>query len=415
MGKKMQVVVMGLGYIGLPTAALIASKNISVIGVDIRTDVVDTINRGEIHIVEPDLDGLVKNVVDRKLFKAKAKPEQADVFLIAVPTPFKDNHNPDISFVESAVGMIIPFLKKGDLVILESTSPVGTTEKIKEMIYEKKPYLLENEKDSIFIAYCPERVLPGKIIFELEHNDRVIGGINHHSTVKAIEFYSLFVKGNLHITNSKTAEMCKLVENSYRDVNIAFANELSIICDDFDVNVWELIEMANKHPRVNILKPGCGVGGHCISVDPWFLVSQFPKKTKIIYSSRQINDYKPVWVIEKIKNKVVEWKNKYNKEPVIACMGLSFKSDIDDLRESPALYIVQELTKEFGKVIACEPNIDVDCENFKLNIDSRIFELQSYRDILEFGDIFVYLVGHKEFRKKPNGVYLDFCGVFKNE
>jgi len=283
--KLPKVVVMGLGYIGLPTAALVASKGISVHGVDINKKVIDTINEGKIHIVEPDLDGLVHEVVKKGFLKVSTEPTKANVFLIAVPTPFKDEYVPDISYVESAIKMILPYLEEGNLVIIESTSPIGTTERIYDLIISKRPEL----KEKICMAYCPERVLPGKILYELEHNDRVIGGINEESTEKAKEFYSLFVKGELHGTNAKTAEMCKLVENAYRDVNIAFANELSLICDRAGINVWELIELANKHPRVNILQPGVGVGGHCIAVDPWFLITQYPEESRLIKTARNVN------------------------------------------------------------------------------------------------------------------------------
>jgi len=275
---ELKVVIMGLGYIGLPTAALIASRGIKVQGIDVNQSVVETINEGKIHIVEPALDGLVKHVVEKGLLQASTTPGTADVYLIAVPTPFKENHEPDLKYVESATRMILPNLNEGNLFIIESTCPVGTTDKMAQIIFEERPEL----KGKINIAYCPERVLPGKVIYELEFNDRVIGGLDESSTKAAQYFYRHFVKGELHATNAKTAEMCKLVENSSRDVSIAFANELSIICDKADINVWELINLANKHPRVNILQPGTGVGGHCIAVDPWFIVSAFEKEAVII-------------------------------------------------------------------------------------------------------------------------------------
>ncbi|MBT6650226.1 MAG: UDP-N-acetyl-D-mannosamine dehydrogenase, partial [Flavobacteriales bacterium] len=346
---------MGLGYIGLPTAALIASRGIKVQGIDVNQSVVDTINEGKIHIVEPALDGLVKHVVERGLLKASTTVDTADVYLIAVPTPFKGDHEPDLKYVESATRMILPNLKSGDLFIIESTSPVGTTDKMAKIIFEEKPEL----KGKINIAYCPERVLPGKVIYELEHNDRVIGGLDEESTKAAQDFYRHFVKGELHATNAKTAEMCKLVENSSRDVSIAFANELSMICDKAGINVWELINLANKHPRVNILQPGTGVGGHCIAVDPWFIVSEFEKEAVIIRNAREINNYKTDWVIEKIKSTALQFELDNNRKPIIALMGLAFKPDIDDLRESPAILVADTLLDE-GKfdLLLVEPNLE---------------------------------------------------------
>ena len=403
MMQDLKVVMMGLGYIGLPTAALIAGKGIQVHGVDINPNTVETINQGKIHIVEPDLEGLVHHDVVRGFLKADVKPTEADVFLIAVPTPFKgNNHEPDISFVESAARMLIPFLKEGNLVILESTSPVGTTEKIGNWIHTARPEL----DGKIYLAYCPERVLPGRILFELENNERAIGGINEISTEKAVLFYSKFVKGQLHKTNARTAEMCKLVENSYRDVNIAFANELSMISDKAGINVWELINLANKHPRVNILQPGPGVGGHCIAVDPWFIVHDFKEDSKMIRSAREVNNYKAEWVIEKIKSKAEEVRKIKNKEPVIACMGLAYKPDIDDLRESPAVDIAEELIKSGYQVLAVEPNIH---ENKKLS-------LINYSEVEAKADVVAFLVGHKEFKTmKLNSslIVLDFCGITK--
>lgn len=383
---KMSVIVMGLGYIGLPTSALIASKEINVYGVDINEEIVNAVNQGKVLIVEPDLEGLVKYVVERGYLKAGTKPEEGDVFIIAVPTPFKDNHEPDISYVESAIKMIIPYLKENNLVIIESTSPIGTTEKMYNLILEKRPDL----RDKIYIAYCPERVLPGKILYELEHNDRIVGGINEESSIKASDFYSLFVKGNIYKTNAKTAEMCKLVENAYRDVNIAFANELSIICDKIGIDVWELIELANKHPRVNILKPGPGVGGHCIAVDPWFIVYQFPQEAKLIRTAREVNDYKPYWVINKIEEIARDFRDKYNKKPVLGCLGLAYKPDIDDLRESPSLKIVKLLEEKGYKVMANEPNIKRE------EIDSvRNYKLE---DIITSADLVFVLVPHKLYK-----------------
>lgn len=336
-----QVTIMGLGYIGLPTAALIASKGIPVQGVDVNKKVVDTINKGKIHIVEPDLEGLVHYAVQKGLLVASTSVKSSDVFLVAVPTPFKGDHEPDLAYVEKATRMILPQLRAGNLFIIESTSPVGTTEKMAKLIFKDRPEL----KGKIHIAYCPERVLPGSVIYELQQNDRVIGGIDSASTDAAVRFYGRFVKGNLHKTNSKTAEMCKLVENAYRDVNIAFANELSIICDKAGIDVNELIDLASKHPRVKILRPGPGVGGHCIAVDPWFIVSEFPSDARIIRLARQINNNKRDWVLKKIRSQANEFKKKNGRAPVIACMGLSYKPDIDDLRESPALEIFHDLER----------------------------------------------------------------------
>jgi UDP-N-acetyl-D-mannosaminuronic acid dehydrogenase len=400
MKNKPEVVMLGLGYIGLPTAALIASRGLKVTGVDINNNVVETINKGQIHIVELDLDGLVHRVVKNGNLVASTAPVEADVYLIAVPTPFKENNIPDLTYVASAIRSIIPTLKEGSLVILESTSPVGTTNKMQKLIFDERPDL----KGNIFIAYCPERVLPGNIIYELEHNDRAIGGIDELSTEKAIEFYKHFVKGELHKTNSRTAEMCKLVENSSRDVQIAFANELSMICDKADINVWELIRLANKHPRVNILQPGTGVGGHCIAVDPWFIVSEFPKEARIIRASREINNYKTEWVIEKIKNIALQFKIETDRDAIIACMGLAFKPNIDDLRESPALTVAENLENQSFSILKVEPNLYNDKKNNLVSIEKAI----------ETADIIVYLVGHKEFKELEvgsNKKVLDFCGV----
>lgn len=396
MENKPSVVMMGLGYIGLPTAALIASRGLKVVGVDIHQSVVDTINKGEIHIVEPDLDGLVHKVVKEGYLKASTNPITSDVYLIAVPTPFKGDYEPDLSYVSSAVQNIIPTLSKGALVILESTSPVGTTRKMEQLIYEARPEL----KGNIFLAYCPERVLPGNILHELKHNDRAIGGIDEASTQKAIEFYKHFVVGTLHPTNAKTAEMVKLVENSSRDNQIAFANELSIICDKAGINVWDMIALANKHPRVNILNPGTGVGGHCIAVDPWFIVSEFPEESPLIKKSRETNTYKTQWVLEKIKNKALSFKIEKDRDPIIACMGLAFKPDIDDLRESPALLVTKTLINDNFNVLAVEPNIK----------DHSEFDIVLASDAIRKADIVVFLVNHNEFTSMniEDKIVLDF-------
>jgi len=399
--NKPNVVMMGLGYIGLPTAALIASKEINVLGIDINQKVVDTINQGKIHIVEPALDGLVHKVVTSGHLKASLTPNEADVYLVAVPTPFKGDHEPDISYVQAATEKVIPFLKEGSLFIIESTSPIGTTDKMQEVIFAQRPEL----KGKIFMAYCPERVLPGNVIYELRNNDRVIGGIDEASTKKASEFYRHFVKGELLETNAKTAEMVKLVENSSRDVQIAFANELSMISDKAGINVWELIRLANHHPRVNILQPGTGVGGHCIAVDPWFIVSDYPEEAKIIRSAREINNYKTEWVIEKIKNSALQFELDNGRKAKIALMGLAFKPNIDDLRESPALYVATALSieKKFDLMIV-EPNV----EKYKG------FELIDYKQAVKDADIVVYLVAHNEFLDiEDKEGDLDFCGVKK--
>ena len=402
MKNKPSVVMMGLGYIGLPTAALIASRGLKVTGVDIRQSVVDTINKGEIHIVEPDLDGLVHKVVKDGLLQAAIKPNSSDVYLIAVPTPFKGDYEPDLSYVVSAVKSFIPTLKKGALVILESTSPIGTTCKIEKLIFEQRPEL----KGNVYLAYCPERVLPGNILHELKHNDRAIGGIDETSTQKAIDFYKYFVVGTLHPTNAKTAEMVKLVENASRDNQIAFANELSIICDKAGINVWDMISLANKHPRVNILNPGTGVGGHCIAVDPWFIVSAFPDESPLIKKSREANTYKTEWVLEKIKNKVLVFKLEKDRDPIIACMGLAFKPNIDDLRESPALYVTEILQKEEFNVLAVEPNLN--------STSARL--LVETSEAINQADIIVFLVSHSGFKTliiEDSKEVLDFCGVLK--
>lgn len=400
-----KVVTVGLGYIGLPTSALIASNGIHVHGVDISQQVVDTINAGKIHIVEPELDKVVAKAVNDKFLKADTTPVAADVYLIVVPTPFRGDHEPDISYVQAATEAILPLLKEGDLYIIESTSPVGTTEKMMSLIYGKRPEL----RDKIYLAYCPERVLPGNVMYELVHNDRVIGGVNKDSTEKAIRFYSQFVEGELHPTNARTAEMCKLTENSSRDVQIAFANELSLICDKADIDVWELIDLANKHPRVNILQPGCGVGGHCIAVDPYFIVSEFPLESRIIGKAREINNHKAFWCAEKVKEARKEFQLKNGREAKIALMGMAFKPNIDDLRESPAKYIVQRILQDANdeEYFIVEPNIS----------KHNLFKLTGYKTAAERADIIVFLVAHDEFKTldfNSDAIVLDFCGVSKS-
>jgi len=399
-----EVVMIGLGYIGLPTAALIAQSKMKVYGVDINPSVVETINAGKIHIVEPELDTAVANAVKEGYLKASTTPVEANVYLVVVPTPFKAKNEPDISFVESATKAIIPLLKEGDLYIIESTSPIGTTEKMMRLIYSERPEL----QDKLFLAYCPERVLPGNVMYELVNNDRVIGGVNVESTNKAVAFYRQFIEGDLHKTNARTAEMCKLVENSSRDVQIAFANELSLICDKANINVWELIELANKHPRVNILQPGCGVGGHCIAVDPYFIVSDYPLESKIIGKAREINNYKSFWCAEKVQTAKLEFEIKHGRKPKIALMGLAFKPNIDDLRESPAKYIAQKVLQNANNEVyyIVEPNIN----------SHNVFKLTTYKTAIEAADIVVFLVAHNEFKNltiPQDKVVLDFCGIIK--
>lgn len=399
--KFNSICVIGLGYIGLPTASLLGTKGYDVTGVDVSRNVVDTINQGKIHIVEPDLDLLVKSAVNSNKLRASLEPVKADVFIIAVPTPFKDNYVPDLSYVEQASRAIAPFIEPGNLVILESTSPVGTTEDYVAKILEERGHSVGTD---VFVAHCPERVLPGRILIELVQNDRIVGGINERSTQVATDFYNEFVSGEVLQTNAKTAELSKLTENSFRDVNIAFANELSLICDQEQIDVWELISLANRHPRVNILQPGPGVGGHCIAVDPWFIIDRAPEKSKLIRAAREVNDSKPEWVIEKIKEKADKFK-----EPTIACLGLAFKANVDDLRESPSLDIALKLqSMGIGKVICCEPNIQ--------NHDS--LELKPFIDAIEQADILVILVDHKEFNalsaaKLSEKIVIDTRGIVK--
>lgn len=395
---------MGLGYIGLPTAIIAAKHGVKITGVDINQKVVDMTNQGKIHIVEPGLQALCEEVVKSGMLKASTTPVVSDAYFIVVPTPFKGNHEPDISYVQSATEAVIPFLKEGDLYVIESTSSVGTTDKMEALIFEKRPEL----KGKIFIAYCPERVLPGNVIYELVHNDRVIGGINPESTEKAMEFYGQFVQGTLHKTNAKMAEMCKLTENSSRDVQIAFANELSLICDKAGINVWELIALANKHPRVNILWPGCGVGGHCIAVDPYFLTADFPVESQLIAKAREINNYKSFWCAERVQNEMLKFELKKGRKPVVAMMGLAFKPNIDDLRESPAKRIVAKVMESCNNVdiLVVEPNVP----------EHKVYKLTNYQEAFDKADIVVYLVAHNEFKTLPrdsNKVILDFCGIFK--
>ena len=400
----MKACFIGLGYIGLPTAVIAADNGIEVIGVDINPEVVKSVNSGKVHFSEPGLDKICKKVTSNGTLKAYTEPQTSDVYVIVVPTPFKGNHEPDVSYVESAVTTVLPYLKEGDLCIIESTCPVGTTEKMAELIYSEKPAL----KDKISLSYCPERVLPGNTVYELIHNDRVIGGIDEGSSEKAAGFYSHFVKGSLYKTNARTAEMCKLTENASRDVQIAFANELSIICEKAHINVWELIKLANKHPRVNILQPGSGVGGHCIAVDPYFITSEFPIESQLIGKAREINNYKAFWCSEKILSTMKDFNLREGREPVVALMGLSFKPNIEDLRESPAKYIVSKVMQGHNNAdfLIVEPNIETH----------KVFKLTDYAEAYDTADIVAFLVAHKEFKKlifRDDKVILDFCGVFK--
>ena len=400
----MKACFMGLGYIGLPTAIIAAKHGVNVLGVDINSGVVEMTNQGKLHIIEPGMEEYLQEVVNAGLLKASTTPEISDAYFMVVPTPFKGNHEPDISYVEAATRSVLPYLKEGDLYVIESTSPVGTTEKMQSLIFSERPEL----KDKIYIAYCPERVLPGNVIYELVHNDRVIGGINPESTDKAIEFYSQFVQGTLHKTNCKTAEMCKLTENSSRDVQIAFANELSLICDKAGINVWELIELANKHPRVNILQPGAGVGGHCIAVDPYFIIADFPYESQLISKAREINNYKSFWCAEKVHNAILRFELEHHRKPIVAMMGLAFKPNIDDLRESPAKCITTKVMQACNNadILVVEPNVK----------EHKVFKLTNYKEAYEKADIVVFLTAHDPFKELPymeDKVVLDFCGIYR--
>lgn len=398
----MKACFMGLGYIGLPTAIIAAKHGVQVTGVDINPQVVELTNQGHLHIIEPGMEEMLQEVVKSGALHASTTPEVCDAYFMVVPTPFKGNHEPDISYVEAATRAVVPFLKDGDLYVIESTSPVGTTDKMAELIFSLRPEL----QGKIHIAYCPERVLPGNVIYELVHNDRVIGGMDEASTDAAIKFYSQFVQGTLHRTNCKTAEMCKLTENSSRDVQIAFANELSIICEKAGINVWELIRLANKHPRVNILWPGCGVGGHCIAVDPYFITADFPSESRMIATARETNNYKAFWCAEHIEKAMLEFEIKNHRKPWVAMMGLAFKPDIDDLRESPAKYITTKVMQSCNnaQILVVEPNVE----------SHNVFKLTDYREAYDKADIVVFLTAHSVFKNLPTDgdkIVLDFCGI----
>lgn len=398
--KFEHICVIGLGYIGLPTAATFAAHGIKVTGVDVNQHAVDMINQGKVHIVEPDLDALVKDVVEKGMLSAQTTPVEADAYIVAVPTPFKDDHEPDLKYIEAASKALAPYLAKGNLVILESTSPVGATEQMSAWLSEARPDLSfpqqEGEASDIRVAHCPERVLPGKVLLELISNDRIIGGMTESCSAASSQLYKTFVQGGCIETNARTAEMCKLTENSFRDVNIAFANELSVICDKLDINVWELVALANRHPRVNILQPGPGVGGHCIAVDPWFIVAKTPEQARLIRTAREVNDAKPEWVIDQVKIKIADFLQanpaKTIKDVTVACYGLAFKPDIDDLRESPALEITKKLAEHGLNILAIEPNIHELPTKLPSNVKLIGFDERNE------ADIHLILVDHKEFK-----------------
>lgn len=412
MNQRHQTIsVIGLGYIGLPTAALLASRGYQVIGVDSKQAVVDSVNAGNAHIAETDLDMLVHAAVATNSLVAHTKPEPADIYIVAVPTPLKADKSPDLNAVEAAFDSIAPHLKQGDLVILESTCPVGTTEKMVVRLYGQRPDL----PGKIHVAYCPERVLPGQILKELVENDRVVGGITQACTDKAIELYQSFVHGQCFPTDSKTAELCKLTENSFRDVNIAFANELSIICDQQGIDVWQLIKLANRHPRVNVLQPGCGVGGHCIAIDPWFIVNQAPESTQLLQAARTVNDSKSQWVLQKIHEAVAAHQSAHGLTPQIACLGITFKANIDDVRESPALEVATSIANKYpNHVLVVEPNL----AELPDILNATTAQCTTFEQACQQADLLAVLVDHTEFKKqriqpKANQTVLDFKGIWR--
>lgn len=413
LNKHQTVCVIGLGYIGLPTAAVLASSGYQVIGVDINPDIVEAVSAGKAHIAETDLDMLVRASVASGALEARTKPEAVDVYIVAVPTPLNADKSPDISCVEKAFDSIAPHLKVGDLVILESTCPVGTTDAMAKRLDRLRPDLGQR----IYAAYCPERVLPGQILRELIENDRVVGGVTPHATEQAIKFYSTFVNGVCLPTDARTAEMCKLTENTFRDVSIAFANEVSIICDELDIDVWQLIRLANHHPRVNLLQPGCGVGGHCIAVDPWFMVNQAPETSKLIQAARTVNNAKPQWVSEKIIAAVEEYQEQTGMLPIIACLGVTFKANVDDTRESPALAVVTRIAEEYpNHVWVVEPNL----AELPDTLSGTKIRITTFDHACQEADLLAVLVDHVEFKNriakhKANQVALDFKGLWSKQ
>lgn len=403
--KTRRICVMGLGYIGLPTASLLATKGHRVHGVDVRADVVDTINRGDIHIVEPELDVLVRSAVHSGNLKASLEPAEADLFVLAVPTPFAEGHQPDLTYVDAATDAVAPYLRSGDLVILESTSPVGTTERVAARLASARPDLATSAGRGFFVAHCPERVLPGHILRELVDNDRIVGGVDPESAEVAAAFYRSFVSGAVLVSDARTAELAKLTENSFRDVNIAFANELSVVCGALGVDVWEVIALANRHPRVQILNPGPGVGGHCLAVDPWFIVSSAPDEARLIRTAREVNVAKEGWVVQRVVDRAQRFR-----KPVIACLGLAYKPDIDDLRESPALHVTAAIRQALpdAEVLAVEPNL----------AELEGFDLVDLDQALSRSDIVVGLVAHSPFKRLDRSklhekVVIDTCGMFR--
>lgn len=398
-----RISVIGMGYIGLPTSAVFADNGIEVLGIDVNPAAVESINRGEPHIVEPELDVLLRKVVHGGKLRASLSPEPADAFILAVPTPFQADHEPDVSYIQAAARAIAPVLAKGNLVILESTSPIGTTESLSRWLGEARQDLSfphqTGELSDIRIAHCPERVLPGKILREVVENDRIIGGLTRKCAQAATALYRVFVKGQIHLTNARTAEMAKLTENAFRDVNIAFANELSVICDRLKINVWELIRLANQHPRVNILRPGPGVGGHCIAVDPWFIVAADRPNSRLIRTAREVNDAKPHWVVEKVKAQAAKLK-----APVVACLGLSYKADVDDLRESPAVEIVEHLAREkVAELLVVEPHVNA----LPKRLADLGLTLWDFDQATERANILLLLVDHASFLQVDHDVVKD--------
>ena len=410
-----KISVLGLGYVGLPVAAVFASRGFDVTGVDVNPSIVDVVNRGRVHIVEPDLDMLVQSAVTAGKLTASLETQPADAFIIAVPTPFTDDHKPELSYVRQATQMIAPVLTKGNLIVLKSTSPVGTTEQICAWIRELRPDLVVpeplRENSDIHVAHCPERVLPGSVLREVVDNDRIIGGISPGCAAVAAGLYQSFVKGELLLTSARSAELAKLVENAFRDVNIGFANELSLICDELNLNVWEVIELANRHPRVNILRPGPGVGGHCIAIDPWFIIAASPRNSRIMRAAREVNDRKPVAVVEKVKSAAARLR-----DPVVACLGLTYKANIDDIRESPALHVVEALAREqVGQLLVVEPNLPRLPESLAGYSQLRAADLQT---AVRTADIIVLLVDHRQFKRVDREllnikIVIDTCGLWR--